>query len=182
MRKTGFSVLLASAVAAAAWAQVGIGSVRWEVPLPPKRREAYRAAKTWYQPPSQRLDSWPRAMVSLENPAGHREEAVLIRYSISARLVRIGVGGEGAWAVPFIVEDKRVPKVSPRSTHHEPLYLNRVVMASYFKRLHRAGFWPDAIRIQVMVEPRPGDVDQGRVIEAELPVVWSPQPAGGGGK
>ena len=112
----------------------------------------------------------------------HSEEAVLLRYAVSARLAPTAGDSEGVWTVPFLLEEKHIPKVKAGRSREVPIPLNRTVFGAYLRRKGRTGLWPDALRIQVMVEPRSGETSlDGRVAESILKVLWK-QPAAGGGK
>ena len=91
---------------------------------------------------------------------------------LEARLRKIGDEAEGTWTVPFIVEEKRIPKVRADALLKTPLNLNRVALGSYLRRMYHAGYWPDAFRVQVMVEPRPGESLEDRISDKTLPVAW----------
>jgi hypothetical protein len=53
-----------------------------------------------------------------------------------------------------------------------PLPINRVALYAYLGRMFRAGYWPDAFKVQIMVEPRAGESFDGRLLEKELSVIW----------
>jgi hypothetical protein len=62
---------------------------------------------------------------------------------------------EGTWAVPFFVDEKRVPKIAANKMIEVPLETGAALKV-YLRRLSRSGWWPDRIKIQVMLEPHPG--------------------------
>jgi hypothetical protein len=97
-----------------------------------------------------------RARLILKNDGPLNEEGLLIRYSLTARVLPGDAGAaEGSWAVPFNVDEKRVPKIGAEKTIEVPLDASAAVDL-YLKRLARAGWRPDRLKIQVMLEPHHG--------------------------
>lgn len=182
MRKALFAaVLLFSTGAQAA---VTLQELRWQVATGAAGRKPvwHEAAGGWLQPPGAKLQRPPRLVATLLNSDVKADEAVLLRYAVSARLAPAMGGSQGVWTLPFVLEERRVPKVPAKGSLQVPIALNRALFDAYLKRMNRSGFWPDALRMQVMVEPRPGSVSfEGRVAEAEMTVLWK-QPAPGGTK
>jgi len=176
MRKWIAAALLAAGLWACpvlVGAEVRIGDVGWQVALDVRNpKSPFHDISQWMFPPSPTVRVRPRIMVKLLNDASRPETAMLLRYAFSARLKRIGDEAPGTWAVPFVVEERHVPRVGPGASLKVPVNVNRVAMTAYLKRMYRAGFWPDAFRANVMVEPRPGDRLDGRIVEKPLPVQW----------
>lgn len=161
-----------------ALAQVAVRGVRWQVGLKSgKPGGVFHDAKTWLLPPGS-AGGRVRAMVSLSNRGARSQDAVLVRFSVSARLAK-EPGGESLWAVPFILEDRRVPKIRAGAGLEVAVPVNRAALAAYLQRLHGAGFWPDALRIEVMVEPRRGEELSERLASETLTVLWKPAPGQG---
>jgi len=144
-----------------------------------KQRRNYHDIREWLLPPSERLKLRPRVVVTLDNHGDAPENAVLLHYSFSARLRPIGKEGPGRWTVPFLLEERRVPRLLPGSGTEVPLYLNRVALRAYLSRMYRAGFWPDAFKVKVLLEPRPGESLKDRFLERTLKVIWKASSAGG---
>lgn len=171
--------LLLLSCAASAPAEVSIESSHWQLPVGRATKPVWHDVGAWLLPPNGSVAAAPRLELRLRNAASKADEAMLLRYTVSARLVPIAGGGEGVWAIPFILEDRRVPTIRAGETRPVPAGLNRAVLGAYLKRMARAGYWPDALRLQVMVEPRPGENTlQGRMHESVLPVLWKQQAAG----
>ena len=158
---TGLKALtLAAAIVAA-----GAGAVSAEIVLEGVHWQAGRVEGTrvtaWQDvkfvvdgPP--KLDARMRARLVLKNSGAKAEEGLLIRYSMTARVApTAGRVGEGSWAIPFIVEERRVPKVAPDKMIEVPLETG-AALELYVRRLSRAGWWPDRVKVQVMLEPHPG--------------------------
>jgi hypothetical protein len=102
-----------------------------------------------------KLDNRLRARLVLKN-SGPREEGLLVRYSMTARVAPSqGAGAEGSWAVPFSVDERHVPKIGADKTLEVFLDASPA-LDLYLRRLGRAGWWPDQIKIQAMLEPRSG--------------------------
>lgn len=157
-------------------AEVLIDDAGWELSIRMRKQSPkFHRVDHWMFPPNPvPKRSLPRAYVTLRNPNAGADNAVLLRYSIDARLRKIGTSADGVWTVPFLTDEKRVPVVRGGASLDVPLPLNRVALDAYLKKMYRAGFWPDAFRVRVMVEPRPGETL--RVREATLPAAWRPEP------
>jgi len=77
-------------------AEVSIKDVGWQLALQVrKQKRNYHDIESWLFPPSQTVKLKPRAVVTLANSGDKTENAVLLRYSFSARLRRIGEPGDG---------------------------------------------------------------------------------------
>ena len=68
-----------------------------------------------------------------------------------------GEKAEAAWAIPFMVDEKRVPKVGPNKTQ-DVFLTTSPALELYLAKLARAGWWADRVKLQVMIEPHPGTV------------------------
>jgi hypothetical protein len=103
-----------------------------------------------------KLDSRLRARLTLKNRGPQAIEGILLRYSMTVR-VTSSAGGkeEGVWGIPFMVEEKRVPKVEPNKVLDVNLSTSPA-LELYLKKLSRAGWWPDRVKLQVMIEPHKG--------------------------
>jgi len=159
-------------------AEVVIQDIGWQLALSvkkirvKKRDRRYHDIKRWLFPPSSNCKIRARAKAVLSNRKGKSESAILLKYAFSARLRRIGAEEEGVWTVPFHVEERHVPSVKKRSTKEVALPINRVALKAYLARMYNAGYWPDAFKLQVMIEPRAGETFRNRVREDILPVIW----------
>lgn len=96
-------------------------------------------------------------------------EGVLLRYSVAAKLEPKDGKAESAWAVPYLLEERRVPKIKANAYVEIPLDA-AVWTEAYFKKLSREGYRAVELKMQVMIEPRPGHVEGIKVLEAALPV------------
>jgi hypothetical protein len=151
MRRSFIVAVALCAAATAASADVVLQSVHWQI----GRIEAGRVA-SWQDvrtlagapKPGDRL----RARLSLKNDGTDVEEGLLLRYALVARVLPEGGAPEGWWAVPFSVDEKRVPKVGADKVLDVPIDAGSAVDL-YLRRLARAGWRPDRMKIQVMLEP-----------------------------
>lgn len=159
MSRAGTWVLAAALAAAgtAARAETSLEGVHWQV----ARLEGGRVA-SWQDlrvlqdgPP--KLDNRLRARLVVKNRGPKEEDGILVRYALTARIAPTGgaPGAEGTWAVPFTVDEKRVPKVGPNKIVDVTLDAGAAIEL-YLRRLTRAGWWPDRIKIEAMLEPRSG--------------------------
>ena len=74
---------------------------------------------------------------------------------MTARVVPSSSTADGSWAIPFVVEERRVPKVGPNQVIEVPLETG-AALDLYMRRVARAGWWPDRVKLQVMLEPHAG--------------------------
>ena len=110
-----------------------------------------------------------RAKLTLVNRGSKSIEGVLLRYSITARLASDNGNGKSAWAIPFMIEQKRVPRVG--ANERKVIILDpTALLRLYMKKVNRWGMKPDRLKIEVMVEPRPGEKAPIRILESILPV------------
>ncbi len=74
---------------------------------------------------------------------------------MTGRLASVAGTAEGTWGVPFAVDEKRVPKVGANKILD--VYLTTSpALELYLNRLARAGWWPDRVKLQAMIEPNHG--------------------------
>jgi hypothetical protein len=172
---TGIMGLAAALVFAAGplHAEVMIESVTWQL------AQTVRGQKPVYQdiaelstrPP--RIDGKLRLRVVLKSRGPQESDGLLLRYCLSARLVPAGGGAAGVWAVPFLISEKRVPKVGPNQFLEvalDPALSVDLPLNHYLKRTLDSGFWPDQLKVQVMLSPRRGAVEAVKTHELILPV------------
>lgn len=72
------------------------------------------------------------------------------------------------WSIPFEIGECRVPmlrKGAERKVVVEPQHL-----ATRLKHLYAQGFWADAVKVEVMLDPRAGDDLKTNRAEAVLPI------------
>ena len=110
-----------------------------------------------------------RLRLELLNRGPQAAEGILLKYSLSARVSPASGKGEGAWAVAFLLDERRVPKVGPNQTKEVILDPSQV-LGAYLQRMLRSGYAVNALKVMVMVEPRPGDVRALETLESILSV------------
>lgn len=165
------SIFFAFALPVSASAELVLRSVAWQLPSAPgSKPRGYRPIERWVQPASAKLPGRPRAVITVMNRGPKPAEGAVLRYAISARMGPVGQADhEGVWTVPFYLNERRVPRVGANQVREIPL--NDLVLEVFLKKSFRAGYWPDALKIQVMVEPRSGEGLEQRILEQILPVV-----------
>ena len=147
--------LAATLVAASAAAELTLESARWQVARVRSWGDVLRLEDG---PP--KLDSRLRALLTLKNAGEKPAEGILLRYSMTARVVPDGgikndEKSEGVWSIPFMVDERRVPKVGPHKAVDVPLSTSPALRI-YLNKLSRVGWWPDRVKLQVMIEPHRG--------------------------
>ncbi|HVE14584.1 MAG TPA: hypothetical protein VNI01_14400 [Elusimicrobiota bacterium] len=166
--KTALLAALLTAAAIPARAEIAIAGLSWQTS---SGKGAFGAAERWDPAAGAKGGSRVRAVATLENRGAVSEGLCVLRYAVSVRFARAKETGEGAWAVPFLSEETHVPlPIKPGQKKDVPVAVNRVALEGYLRRFQRLGFRADALRIQVMVEPRAGEALKDRVVESTLPV------------
>lgn len=158
-------------------AEVSLKEIHWGFWRGTKDRHApqyLQEPDRWIQPPAGKVLTMPRVVVTLVNRGPAPAEGVVLRYAISARIVSIKTpGGRGTWGVPIWVDRRRVPFLKPNQSLDIQLDpTGEMRLATSMKEMFRAGFWPDALNIQVMVEPRLGEDIAHKTSDRTLPVAW----------
>ena len=155
---------------ASARAQVRVTSISWESSAP--------KAKVWtpFAPVTElklaanrKMKDKLRAVFTVRNSSRARVEGLVLRYSLRLRLVKEGDAPEnGVWGVPFRVEELRLAK-APAGESRQVRAI-RFELNEQIKKLSGTGFWFDALKLEVMVEPRQGDELSGITQESVLAV------------
>lgn len=160
------------ALAAPSSAELILRSVSWQLPAAPGvRPRGFKPIERWIQPPAANVASKPRAVVTVTNRGPKAADGVVLRYTLSARQARIDQPArEGIWTVPFYLSERRLSRVKPNATIDVPI--NDLVLGPFLKKCYRAGYWPDALKIHIMVEPRSGEGLEQRLLDETLPVVF----------
>lgn len=160
----GLAVLLLGASPAAA--ELELQKVQWQFARPgkggPDRFQNISVAAL----SGAKLGGRLKANVTLLNRGPKAVEGILLRYSAAAKIAAAD-GGEAEWAVPFLLEEKRVPKVGPNQRKEVPLELT-ISLNLYLKRVNRVGYRVRELKVQIMLEPRRGETFPPRVIEGDL--------------
>jgi hypothetical protein len=158
MRVKAFVLAAACAAAgsARASAELALESAHWQTGrLERGRVVAWQEVKVVENAPP-KLTNRLRVHLLLKNRGTKPVEAVLLRYSMTARVAPSqGAASDGTWAIPFSVDEKHIPLVGPNKTVEVTLDAG-AALELYLRRLARAGWWPDRLKMQVMLEPRVG--------------------------
>lgn len=97
-----------------------------------------------------------RAVVTAQNPSAKPAEGLVIRCALSLHLVKLAVAADpGFWAVPFRTEELRISRIKPGASYEAKLIHS--TLNEQLNKLKNTGFWVDALKLQVMLDPRPGD-------------------------
>ena len=152
------SIILATALIVAGSfgsAEIVLEGVHWQVGrIEHGRVVSWQDLKVLNDAPP-KLDNRLRARLVIRNQGNRPEEALLIRYTMTARVSPNDVATDATWSIPFVVADRRVPNIAPNQTVEIPLD-TKAALDSYAERLARAGWWFDRLKLQVMLEPHPG--------------------------
>lgn len=109
------------------------------------------------------------AKLKLLNRGPVRVEGVLLRYSVTPKIAPQSRKDQSAWALPIVVEERRVPKVGPNQVVDVPIDPTSYVELN-LKRLAREGYWASELKIEIMLVPRRGDDDKIQIVSSTLPV------------
>ncbi len=166
--KTAALLLLLGPAAVPAAAEIELESIRWQVSraIPARKFEDVADLKAT----DGLFKGVLRAQLKLYNRGNQAEEGIVLRYSITPRLTTVAGKGEGAWAVPLMVEQRRVPFLGANQRQEVALDSNALIKP-YLRKMNRAGFFPDQLKLQVMVEPLQAAKERTiKVLESVLPL------------
>lgn len=175
MRITPAPLLLACALFAAAAApsaaQVELIRIDWELSrLEGKNRAPFAPVSELRAAPEAKFTGQLRAAVTLRNPAPKAAEGLVLRYALRLRLLKTGDAPEKAfWGVPFYTEEVRVSRVSPSSEKQARVI--RFELQSQLNKLRNSGFAPTALKLEVMLSPRQGDVPSAIMRESVIEIL-----------
>ncbi len=161
MKTACLSALFAGAVllggAAAACAQTEISGIGWELSkIEGKTRLPFAPVAELHISPEVNFSDNLRAILTLRNPSPKPVEGLVLRYALSLRLLRKGDAPEKAfWGVPFYVEEVRVSRINPSSERQAKVI--RFELQGQLRQLRSSGFFPSALKLEVMLCPRQGD-------------------------
>ena len=151
-------------------AQVRVTAVSWESSSP--------LAKTWTPflpltglklPVHQKITDKLRVIFTVSNSSASATEGIVLRYALRLRLIKDGDRPEnGVWSVPFRVEELRIAKAGAGES--KLIRATRFEINEQIKKLAGTGFWFDALKLEVMLEPRYGAELAGIMQESVLPV------------
>lgn len=139
-------------------AQTEITGINWEMSrLEGKARSPFSVVTELPASPDVKFSGQLRAVVSLRNASSSPAEGLVLRYAVRLLLLKKGDAPEKAfWGVPFYVDEVRVSKIGPASGCQVKII--RFEFSEQLRRLKGTGFYPAAVKIEVMTGPRQGDV------------------------
>ncbi|MBI5211494.1 MAG: hypothetical protein HY927_16090 [Elusimicrobia bacterium] len=152
-----------------ALAAVKLEGMRWQMAAGPSGRQFKDVAEVSLPDGAFKVRLLARLRVT--NDDVKLAEGILLRYALCAKLVPAREGAESVWAVPFIVEEKRIPRIGARQSIETRVEPTREMVKRYVTRMARAGYRLQELMIQVMVEPRPGQQGAVQVTQAVLKVL-----------
>jgi len=138
-------------------AQVRLDRVDWQVSLVEgKTKQPFKTIPELRLEPYQKYLHKLRAVVTAQNLSARPVEGLVLRYALSLHVVRSsGTSDAGFWAVPFRTEEFRISQIKPGGIYEAKLI--HFVLNEQLKKLKNTGFWVDALKLQVMLDPRSGD-------------------------
>ena len=100
---------------------------------------------------------------------GPAKEGILLRYAVTAKIGPLAQPQiEPAWALPYMLEEKRVPKIGANQFYEATLDPTARKFR-LLRKIYRMGYWPQELKVQVMLEPRNGNAGALQILEAVLP-------------
>jgi len=165
----GFGTVLFAA--SAAFAGVSISSITWQKSLRDKTGPKVKfenSSSIILHKNSKGGTNALRIVARLVNNGPLPVDAIVLRSAFSMRLTRPDKPGyQGVWVVPFWTDERRVAKIAANS--FSDVVITNIDIMPVLKRLKDTNFWPDAIKVQLMSEPRQED-ENPIVLEAEIKV------------
>ncbi|UPT74009.1 MAG: hypothetical protein M0D55_19615 [Elusimicrobiota bacterium] len=159
-------VVLAALLAANASAELTLDAAGWQSGRVEKPARPAVWTDAAVSPMDAKASRLLRGKAVLKNRGPKAAEGVLLRYSVTARLVPDrNAPAEAAWALPFMVDERRVPKIGPNQILEIPL-TTTPKLELYVKRLARQGFKVNGLKLSAMLDPHDGGAV--RLVEAIL--------------
>lgn len=154
---------------ASAHAEVELQSARWQRVVHAKNKPVAAVDITEASVlPGEPIKGRLLAKVSLLN-RGQAVEGILLRYIVIAKIAPLAKPQTPAmWALPYMLEEKRVPKIGPNRIAEATLDPTALT-ALYLRKIYRMGYWPEELKLRVMLEPRTGVVGPIQIVESDLP-------------
>ena len=180
MKKFILSFFFLAAVALPAAANTVIGGISWEsspVQNADVRKSSSSPAAVYSEISEFKIKGFSfdrlRAVVSLNNSSEKKEMGLVVRYSFRLK-IRNDESGETFWEVPYHADEVRIPILKAGITRDTKII--SLKLREQLKRLNNTGFSPAALKLEVMLSPRKGISEDGRIAETELPIVYEPAP------
>ena len=165
-----YAVLVILVVSRTAAAEVSLQKLTWELgrraPVTKPAAAKFERIET-LKLESGRIGGKLHARLTLVNRGPKALEGILLRYSLTARLVPLAEKKEGVWVVAFLLDERHVPKIGANQVQ-DVLLDPSVLLDLYLKKAQRGGYVPDRIRLDLMIEPHPGDNLPIQSLQSEL--------------
>lgn len=149
--------LLVFMCSAAAFAQITIEDVNWQVSkIVGAKRLPFVKVKEVLIKPEGKINEKIRILVSVRNEGNKVVEGLVLRYALKFKIVKLNSADDTAvWSVPFRIEELRISKIKP--SREQTVKILNTGINTELKKLRSNGFWIDAIGMEIMIEPRKGD-------------------------
>jgi len=177
MKTFALLALLLTCAAPAAFARPEITGVSWQFSpgLKPAMKPKFSDVQQIALPADTKLTGRLRAVAVLENKSSKSSGGIVLRVAVSARIVKTGAeAASGVWSVPFWLDERRVAEL--KTGGKKNVVIPNIELQNYLKRFSNTGFWVDALKIQLAVEPRAGEDLPSPISEAALTVVPAAAP------
>ncbi|HOW90244.1 MAG TPA: hypothetical protein PL037_08165 [Elusimicrobiales bacterium] len=154
-------------------AQLRLDGINWEVSaVEGKRSMPYKPIQELRLEPYRKYTDKLRAIVSVKNEYSRPAEGLVLRYALSLHVVRTTVPADaGFWAVPFRTEELRISQIKAGGAYGARLI--HFVLNEQLRKLNNTGFWVDALKLQVMLDPRSGE-EPSRIIKEDVIAIVRP--------
>ncbi len=138
-------------------AQVQLDKIEWQVSLATGEKSMpFKTIQELKLEPYHKYSHKLRAVVAAQNASARPVDGLVLRCALSLHLVKVSdIEDTGFWAVPFRTEELRISKIKAGGFYEAKLI--HFVLNEQLKKLKNTGFWVDALKLQVMLEPKSGD-------------------------
>lgn len=138
-------------------AQVQISTVGWQISRTEgKASLPFETITELKLEPYRKYLNKIRAVVTAQNLSAKPAEGLVARCALSLHLVKLSSAADaGFWAVPFRTEELRISRIKPGASYEARLI--HFTLNEQLNKLKNTGFWVDALKLQVMLDPKPGD-------------------------
>lgn len=165
----GLSIFLCTALV---HAQVSINDLSWGFRQTSNirvRPGPFLAVDQWEQMPGPKPPAFPIATATLKND-GPMTEGLVLRFAVSAKVANIKDPSKtGDWGT-FWASEQHIPIL--RSAQATRIHIADLRLMTSLREMYRAGFWPTSLKIEVMIQPKLGDLEPHPISEKTVPVVW----------
>ena len=154
-------------------AQVQINKVDWQTSRAEgKITRPFETITELKLAPYQKYLNKFRAVVTAQNASAKPAGGLVLRCALSLHLIKISDASDGGfWAVPFRVEELRISRIKPGGVYDAKLI--HFELNEQLSKLKNTGFWVDALKLQVMLDPKPGD-DPAKIMKEAVISITKP--------